>query len=233
MKSQASKSSLFKNTHCKIIPNGIDTERFKPTDQKFARKLLSLPYDKTLVLFGAMDALNDVRKGFQYLLPALQHLSANDLENRIEVVVFGAKSSSMETLMGLKVHYIGTLRDEISISLVYAACDVFVAPSREDNLPNTVVEAMCCGIPCVAFNVGGLTDLIVHEKTGYLAKPFSIEDLAKGISWVIDSKERKAILSANSRRRAVTNYDIHRTVDLHLELYNKSLHDHGDSFIET
>ena len=224
MKAQATKSSLFKKTPCNVIPNGIDTARFKPTDQKFARKLLSLPYDKTLVLFGAMDARSDSRKGFQYLLPALQLLAANDHENKIELVVFGAESASMKTLMGQNIHYIGTLRDEISIALVYAACDVFVAPSREDNLPNTVVEATGCGIPSVAFDVGGLTDLIVHKNTGYLAKPHSVEDLAKGINWVLASRERKAILSANARRRAVTHFDIHRIVDLHLELYNKSMH---------
>ena len=224
MKAQATESSLFKNTHCKIISNGIDTERFKPIDQKFSRKLLKLPYNKTLVLFGAMDAMNDSRKGFQYLLPALQLLAANDQEKSIELVVFGAESTSLKTLIDLNIHYIGTLRDDISIALVYAACDVFVAPSREDNLPNTVVEAMSCGIPCVAFSVGGLTDLIVHKNTGYLAKPYSIQDLAKGINWIIANRERKAILSANARRRAVTNFDIHRIVDLHLELYDKSMH---------
>jgi glycosyltransferase involved in cell wall biosynthesis len=224
MKSQATESSLFKNTSCEIIPNGIDTERFKPIDKKFARKILSsLPYDKTLVLFGAMSAISDDRKGFQYLLPALELLAATDNENRIELVVLGAESASMKSLKGLNIHYIGTLRDEISIALVYAACDVFVAPSQEDNLPNTVVEAMSCGIPCVAFDVGGLTDLIVHRNTGYLAKPHSVEDLAKGINWTIASMERKAILSENARRRAVTHFDIHRIVDLHLELYDKSI----------
>ena len=195
MKDRAAESSLFKKTPCDVIPNGIDTERFKPINQKFARNLLKLPLDKTLILFGAMDATRDNRKGFQYLLPAIQLLATTDLKNIIDIVVFGSDRAIIETPLDINVHCIGNLHDEISIALVFAACDVFVAPSREDNLPNTVVEAMCCGVPCVAFNVGGLKDLIVHHDTGYLAEPYSVEDLAKGISWVLDRKERKDFLS--------------------------------------
>ena len=224
MASQASNSSLFKETPCITIPNGIDTERFKPIKKSIARDLLRLPLDKTIILFTAMNALKDERKGLQLLFPAINLLVSEYLENNIELLVLGTDfSSTKKTLQGLKIHYISTLRDDVSIALVYSACDVFVAPSTEDNLPNTVLEALSCGIPCVAFNIGGMTDLIDHQKSGYLAKPYSIDDLANGIKWVISDQNRKTVLSSNARSSSVLKYDIKRIVERHLEIYNLQL----------
>ena len=220
IQSRSAESSLFKYFPSDVIPYCIDTNRFRPTNKKIARKLLGLPCNKTLILFGAMNAAKDERKGFQYLIPALKRLASNDKGNICELVVLGSEGSSEKNDLGLKIHFVGTLRDDISIALVYAACDVFVAPSQEDNLPNTVIEAMCCGVPCVAFDIGGMKDMIVHQDTGYLVKPYSIDDLAKGIAWVNASRERSANLSASARKRAVAIFDINRVVKRHLEIYN-------------
>jgi glycosyltransferase involved in cell wall biosynthesis len=220
--SQASQSSLFKNVPCSIIPNGIDTERFKPVDQTLARNLLGLPYDKILVLFTAMNASKDCRKGLQYCLPAFRLLATNRPKINIELVVLGSETSTEKPIKGTNIHYVGRLRDELSIALVYAACDVFVAPSLEDNLPNTVVEAMSCGIPCVAFNIGGMPDIISHKISGYLVEPYSVKDLANGIQWVIASKKRKAFLAKNARNQAYKKFNIHKVVDQHIKLYERA-----------
>ncbi len=82
----------------------------------------------------------------------------------------------------------GHLHDEISLALLYSAVDVFVAPSRQDNLPNTVVEAIACGTPTVAFKIGGMPDLIQHQVSGYLALPDDVKDLARGIEWVLEQQ---------------------------------------------
>ena len=219
IQSKSAESSLFKYLPSDVIPYCLDMKRFHPANQDLARSILDLPLNKTLILFGAMNASKDERKGFQYLIPALKYLSLNDKNKTIELVVLGSEKSSKNNDVGFKIHNVGTLRDEISIALVYAACDVFVAPSQEDNLPNTVLEAMCCGVPCVAFDIGGMRDMIVHKDTGYLAKPFLIDDLAKGIAWVTDSPKRRKVLSTNARKRAVTTYDIVKVVKRHLEVY--------------
>ena len=83
---------------------------------------------------------------------------------------------------------------------------------------------MCCGVPCVAFDIGGMSDMIVHQDTGYLAKPYSINDLAQGIAWVTANQERRAILSANARKHAVATFDIDLVVNRHLEIYNTLIH---------
>ena len=173
-------SSLFQDLPIKVIPNGIDTTKYKPIAQSLARELLNLPQDKQLVLFGAMNATSDRRKGFHFLQPALQYLSQSGWQEKLEIVIFGASEPINPPNLGFKCHYLGRLNDDISLALAYNASDVMIVPSLEDNLPNTVMEAIACGTPCVTFNIGGMPDMIEHQKNGYLAVPFQIEDLAGG-----------------------------------------------------
>ena len=204
----ASSSSLFKDVRVEVIPNGLDTQKYKPIDRKIAREFINLPQDKHLVLFGAMYPNSDRRKGFHLLQPALQSLSKSGWQDRIELVVFGACEPKEPADMGFKSHYLGRLSDEISLALVYAAADVFVAPSVQDNLPNTVMEAIACGTPCVAFNIGGMPDMIEHHSNGYLAQPYQVEDLAQGIAWVIENRERHQKLCDRARQKAEQEFTL-------------------------
>ena len=184
----AASSSLLKDWRIEIIPNGLDTEIYKPFEQTLIRERLKLPQHKHLILFGAENATNTSRKGFHLLQSALKNLSKTDWRNKCELVVFGAVKSNDSPNLGFKTHYLGRLNDETTIAQVYAAADVFVAPSLQDNLPNTVMESLSCGTPCIAFKIGGMPDMIEHQRNGYLAKPFDIEDLAKGIVWVLEAR---------------------------------------------
>ena len=117
----------------------------------------------------------------------------------------------------------GRLHDDISMSLIYAVCDVFVAPSREDNFPNTILEAMACGTPCVAFSIGGIPEMITHKVNGYLAQPFSIEDLADGIKWIFEDDSRYNNLSTAARKQVETNFDLKIVADQYTSLYERIL----------
>lgn len=203
-------SSLFKERRVEVIPNGIDLEKYRPIDRVTARKLLKLPQDKHLVLFGAISATSDRRKGFHLLQPALESLRQSKWQERIELVVFGSSGAKDGTDLGFKSHYLGKLSDDLSLALVYAAANVFVAPSLQDNLPNTVMEAMSCGTPCVAFNIGGMPDMIEHQQNGYLAPPYEIEALAYGIVWVLENPERHARLSHRAREKAEQEFSLER-----------------------
>ncbi len=202
----AKKSSLFQDVRVEAIPYGLDTEKYKPLDRQVARKLLNLPQDKQLVLFGSLKATSDPRKGFQLLQPALQELSKSEWQDRLELVIFGSTVPENPPDLGFKTHYLGSLNDDLSLALVYSAADVFVLPSTQDNLPNTVLEAIACGTPCVAFNIGGMPDMIEHQKNGYLAQPYKIEDLAQGIVWVLENKERYGKLCERAREKAAQEF---------------------------
>jgi glycosyltransferase involved in cell wall biosynthesis len=94
--------------------------------------------------------------------------------------------------------------------LVYAAADVFVAPSVQENLPNTVMEALACGTPCVGFKIGGMPDLIEHQLNGYLASPFDIDDFVAGIKWVLAGGMPCNILRANARKKVEREFTLER-----------------------
>ncbi|MHC2995802.1 MAG: glycosyltransferase family 4 protein [Candidatus Atribacteria bacterium] len=214
----AKKSSLFDKTRVEVIPNGIDLNRFKPIDKNIARDILCLPKDKKLILFGALSALSDKRKGFPLLKEALKNFSSKENKD-IELIIFGSSKPRNEENLGFKTHYLGRLNDEISLALVYSAADVMIVPSIQDNLPNTIMESLACGSPVIAFNVGGISDMIDHQTNGYLAKPFDTGDLAYGIKWVLEDNIRRKLLSQNARKKVVNEFDIVKVAKRYIDLY--------------
>ena len=213
----ASRSSLFKGMRIEVIHTGVDTNIFRPIDKVMAREILGLPQDRLLVLFGAM-ATKSKRKGGLYLKEAIKILKKKENLSCFESVVFGTWSFQYKAEMEGPVHVLGKFSNELSLPLIYSACDVFVSPSTEENLPNTVLEAMACGTPCVAFDVGGLPDVVTHLTDGYLARPLDVKDLAAGIevvlSWVSSASTtgevpklvRKKIMDSFSMSDAVSKY---------------------------
>jgi glycosyltransferase involved in cell wall biosynthesis len=220
-------SSIFGNTRVDVIPNGIDPQRYRPLDRQVVRELLHLPQEKHLVLFGAMQATQDKRKGFNLLQAALDDLSETIWRDRLELVVFGSSQPQESIDLGFKTHYLGRFHDDVSLSLVYAAADVFVAPSVEDNLPNTVMEALACGTPCVAFNIGGMPDMIEHQRNGYLAEPYRVEDLAQGIVWVVEHQERHQGLCQYARHKVEREFTLEIQANQYLDLYTDILSQRG------
>ncbi|MBP0028071.1 glycosyltransferase family 4 protein [Roseofilum sp. Guam] len=221
------KSSLFQDKRIEVIANGLDTTVYKPCDRVsdaehyrgYARDRLNLPQDKHLVLFGAVNATSDTRKGFHLLQPALQHLSQCHQQDNIELVIFGASRPQEEPALGFKTHYLGKFQDDLALSLIYAAVDLFVAPSIQDNLPNTILESLACGTPAVAFNIGGMPDMIEHQQNGYLAQAFEIKDLAQGIRWVLEDKERYQNLCDRACQKVEQEFTLEIQADNYLNLF--------------
>jgi glycosyltransferase involved in cell wall biosynthesis len=176
-------------------------------------------------LFGAVGATSDNRKGFHLLQSALKDLSQSNFTEDFDLVVFGTTKSSEIEECGFKVHYLGHLSDDTSLVLAYSAADIFVAPSTQENLANTVLESIACGTPCVAFRIGGMPDLIEHKQNGYLAQPFDITDLAKGIVWIMGQNERYHKLSNRAREKVNQEFTIEiqakRTLSFYKDIIGK------------
>lgn len=175
------------------INNCIPHNIFRYIDQQEARKKLSLPLDKKIILFCSQN-LNDERKGFTYLQQALNQLTIHNSQ----FIIKDSPSPLGETEGGLSTVCIGKGARYISspeeMATMYAAADVFVTPSLQDNLPNTIAEAMSCGTPCVGFKVGGIPEMIDHQQNGYVAKYKDVTDLAEGICYVLSHDMREAAL---------------------------------------
>jgi glycosyltransferase involved in cell wall biosynthesis len=215
----ARRSSLFSTSRIEVIPNCLDTERFRPLDRAACRNILGLPQEAKIVLFVAMNAERDKRKGFDLLHAAACALRERDPAGRLMALVVGAESIGSD--FPFPVRLLGLLRDEISLSLAYNAADVFVSASREDNLPNTVLEAMSCGTACVGFDVGGMSDLIDHQETGLLAVPEDSQDLAERIASVLSDDQRARALGNAARERVLRQNAPALVAHRHQELYRE------------
>ncbi len=194
----AKSSSLLAGKQVEVIPNGLDIDKFRPLDKREARNLLGLPQDVHLVLYCGSQAAVDPNKGAALLLEALKSQAIRE-GNRFELVVFGTSVDLGFDNLGIKTHYLGRMSDEVSICLVYSSADLLVLPSREENLPYTVMEAMSCGVPCVAFDVGGVSDLINHMTNGYLASSYDTHEFGAGIAHLLGDRP---LLGGMSERHA-------------------------------
>lgn len=219
----AAKSSLFGHLRIEVIPNSIDTQTYRPIERPIARALLNLPQDKKLILFGAVNATSDKRKGFHLLQPALKKLRQVLSPDEVELIVFGASKPEHPLDLGFATHYLGTLNDDLSLALLYSAADVFIAPSVQENLANTVLESLACGLPCVAFKIGGMPDLIEHQYNGYLAQPYQVDDLTQGIFWVLENAERRQQLSYFARQKIEQGFTVEATGAKYLSLFTELL----------
>lgn len=219
----AGASALMRGRRIEVIPNCLDTEVFKPSQALAARRQLQLPENGYVVLFSGLVSARDERKGYQLLAPALDRLSKKLGDDSICLVVLGMSPPANPAAVPYAVRYLGVLSDDAQLARVYAAADVFVAPSLQDNLPNTVMEALSCGTPCVAFDVGGMPDLIEHRQTGYLARAYEVDDLAAGLEWVCSDRDRQRALSARAREKVLTAYSPKIIAERHLALYEDVL----------
>ena len=212
------KSALLKDFKPDIIPYGIDHNVFRPINKKTARDILGLS-DKKLILFSAADA-SDKRKGIQYLVPALNYLQTRIRDAEVMIL-----SSETKKNAGIKynINYMGRQQNELSLSLIYSAADVVVAPSVQDNSPLVVLESLACGTPCVAFKIGGIPDMIEHLKNGYLVEPFDVEELSHAIEWAITDKTRHAALSKTAREKVEREFTLRNSAEKYLQLFKKLL----------
>ncbi|MDO9095621.1 MAG: glycosyltransferase [Rubrivivax sp.] len=223
MASVAQRSPVARQRPVQVIPNAIDSRRFKPLDRQAARALFGLPAEQPLVLFGAVNAQADARKGFAHLQGALQRLQAQGATCGAALCVFGGPSRGTGTLHGLPVHEMGHLHDEESLVAMYSAADVFVAPSLQDNLPNTVLEANACNLPSVAFDIGGMSDLIEHRVSGWLAPAGNTDALADGLAHALQHPHWRQAAGRAARAAVLARFDYPVVAAAHGALYRRLL----------
>lgn len=223
LEAQAAKSELLRGCSLVSVPNPIDTDVFRPQDKNTLRSMLKLPTDKRVVLFAAQK-VTDERKGARYFLAALKSVKERypEVASSIVVALLGGHAEELASLSPLPVYPLGYVSGEENLSRVYAAADVFVLPSLEDNLPNTIMEAMACGVPCVGFHVGGIPEMIDHNASGYVAKVANAADLATGIVCVL-GKDNNASMSRNARQKVLKVYSEAAVAGQYAKVYQEAI----------
>ena len=217
---QARMSSLLGTYSITDIPNPIDTDQFKPASpaEKLAfRERFGLAPDTRLILFAAMNIKNPF-KGFTYFREALHEL--RDLENTAVVVVGKSDPADFEGVT-LPLVQPGLIQSATEMAAVYAACDVFVIPSLEENLPNTIMESLACGTPAVGFNTGGIPEMIEHGVTGLVSPAKNSSQMARDIRQVLDEPEKRADMGRNARSKVLTEYAEPVIARRYMEVYQR------------
>jgi len=216
-------SPLLGNQPVYHIPNPIDTEKFKPGNKIKARQFLGLPENRKLVLFGAAK-LNDKRKGFKYLVHALKMLKYQypELEKEVALLIFGSHDETYKKMLPFDTYALGSITNP---EMAFQAADVFVLPSLQDNLPNTIMEAMATGLPCIGYNTGGIPEMVEHKVNGYVAQYKSDEDIMKGLNYIIREADY-SLLSENARKKVTHHFNEQKVAEQYLELY-KTILQHG------
>lgn len=178
----ARQSALTAGQRVTSIPNPLPAATFHPGSRSEARQRCGLPPERQLILFGSVK-ITDKRKGIDYLVEACRLMDCQDptFKDRLGIVVAGSGAEELAPLLPFEVYPMGYVADERRMADIYRAADLFAIPSLEDNLPNTIMEAMACGTPCVGFRTGGIPEMIDHLVNGYVAHYRDAADLAHGI----------------------------------------------------
>ena len=188
-----------------------------------AKYILNLNTEYKYILFGSSSGKNDLRKGFQFLIPALKILHEKISTQKIKVLIFGESEPENLPDLGFEIIYTGRITDDISLNIIYSSAELTVTPSTQEAFGMTASESMACGTPVVSFGITGPLDVIDHKINGYLAKPFDIIDLAAGMEWVLETNKLNNNLSQNARNKCETNFNLTEISKLYFNTFNNIL----------
>lgn len=236
MASCARKSKLFKGLKIEVIPNSLETDIYTPLPKPEAKEEIGISPQAITMLFGAIDG-SEKRKGFFELVKAIKFCLNEDVfqkllqDDKIRLVCFGRPSHELESI-GIPFVALGPLDSDEKIRSAYSAADIFLLPSLEDNLPNTILESMSCGTPVVAFDVGGLPDMVTNGVTGQLVPLSDTRKMGETIIDLIQKPDLRKSMGKEGRKIAEKEYSLSVQAGHYSDLY-KELHPGNKSAFQT
>lgn len=210
--------SYLNRYQIEVIPNGIDTELFKPKDKIEARKKLGMPLSKKVILFVA-PKLKDEQKGAKFFFETLKYVKTKDWM----AITLGKKIDLNGKLQkNINIKQLGYISDPELVAEAYNVADIFCITSLDETFGRTVAESMACGTPVVGFKTGGVSEQVSND-CGILVEPKNIKDLAEAINKLLNNNEKRKRLSLNCRKRALENYSVEKFKERYIDLYKKIL----------
>ena len=202
----AKKSGMMQQCEILSAPNPIDTDVYRPMDKEDAKKHFGIDPSKKVILCGA-DNFSDERKGYRFLIEALHYINSNNNQynNRITLLVFGKGNIKPFKELPYEVVQAGYIKTDADLATLYSAGDVYVSPSLEDNLPNTIMEALACGTPCAAFAIGGVPEMVEDGVNGRLAKAQDHKELGESVIKILFAYDAIK-MSQNARRKVESEF---------------------------
>lgn len=216
-------SPVFRSATNHHVPNGVDCDIFRPLDQKDLRKRYGVHLNRKVILFLSANVTNP-GKGFFYFAKALEHLKASnsELADSVTTLLVGQNSEGANDYLPTEVQNLGSTRDASRLSDYFNLADVFVSASIADNFPSTLLESSACGTPVVAFDVGGVSEIVIDNETGLLSRSKDITALSSNIERILIDNELRQELSENCRNYVVSNFSMDKFVNSYIELFENS-----------
>ncbi|PSR17471.1 glycosyl transferase [filamentous cyanobacterium CCP3] len=218
---EQAKTSMLGRFQIHHIPNGIDPVAYQPLDRELCRTVLGIPTEKKVLLFSAIN-LTDARKGGDLLVKALSQLP-NSLKQDCLLLTLGNPSQQLVNFLDMPLMNLGYVSNDRLKAIAYSAADLFIFPTRADNLPLVLQESLACGTPMVSFDIGGVCDLVRPDVTGYLATPGDTNDFCSGIIKLLDDKTLHQRMKENCRRIALDEFTLDLQAQRYEELYKSTL----------
>jgi glycosyltransferase involved in cell wall biosynthesis len=223
---EVGKSTVFKNKRVEVIPNGVDSTIFKPMDKKLAKNYLGIDENSIVLTFGVMSHA-EKRKGFDELIESIKLLKNKITDKNVIALFFGTALNQNFPIPSINI---GRIDDDKKLSIVYSAADIFILPSLEDNLPNTILESLSCQTPIVAFDTGGAKD-IINDDNGKIVPKGDIKALSDEIYNLIIDKNQREKKGKNGRELILLKYQLQHQADAYIELF-KELKNEKFNYIE-
>lgn len=222
LEAETRNSALLGNRRIELIPTSCDTDLFSPKDRNACRAAIGISEHGFIVLVGA-TSMRTKWKGMDLFVDAMSKFFGNAPDAPLEILTFGHDPFDAPVLNGrVRITHLGPVKDRRLMAILYNAADLFAAPSRMENLANTVLESLSCGTPVVAFDIGGMPDMIEHRRNGFLAAPYDTSVFAAGIRWGFDQRGRDDIRLA-CRQTILSGFSREQEIEKYIGLYEKLL----------
>ena len=190
MANLARNSKIFKSSKIEVIPNPLNTKIFKPLNKRKCKKFFNLK-ERKIILFGSAAPLDNPAKNFKCVINVVNNLKKLNKFNDCKLIIYGAYDKNILNKIKFNYKHVGFINDEKKLAKLYNCADVFLQPSKIDNLPQTAIESTACGTPVVSFNIGGMKDIIDSDKNGYLVKAFNEKDYLNSVIKLLNSDDKK------------------------------------------
>lgn len=221
-------SPVFRSAINHHIPNGVNMDVFRPMDKHALRARYGVPEDGKVILFLSAN-LADGRKGFYYFVKALESLKIADpaLVGKITTLLIGEYGQEARAFLPTRVVNLGKTSDVRQLAEYYNLSDVFVSASLADNFPSTSLESIACGTPVAAFDVGGVSEIVVDGETGLLCANMDAEALARNVRRILVDPNLQARLAEGARARAVAKFGMDGFAHAYLDIFAQALVEKG------
>jgi len=223
---ESKRSLALGQCRTEVIPYGIDLETFRPADKAEARRKLGLPDEALVLTFGALH-MQEHRKGFDLMFAALKSVWSQLDEGQrstLKLTAYGEASEGLAAATGLPITSTGVADSPEKLVTLLSASDAILCPSRQDNLPNVVIEALACGTPVIGYNIGGMPDMVHSGTNGLLVEPLDSEPLALALMKVIGQPEVLQAWSIQARSGCEQDYPLHLQAERYRALFQELLH---------